>query len=769
MLCNLMRPLLLVLLLLTPAFAFATGARIDVGAVRIDQNAAERIGQRLEHNTPTGDKLNQLINKVSAYKSRASVCIETQQGEVNNISQQIKTLGSPVKGESWQVTTTRLQLGKRQTKILQLAANCRLLKVTASNVLRDLLRIQNRQLTGKLLARGAPIGRVIVQLASELPHPNSLFNPRILIERLGAHDWNAILWLTSLILLGLIGGFIGRHRMAGSDPIDPDKNFAYAVFQAIGLSLNHYRPGLLISGLWSLYWLDIGPLPTGWPLLADISFILFSYYLALAAIRASFDPSPPAMLYLPFPEPLARSFGRALHWLTLNALAGALVFVTPVAKAFSTPVMLMAHSLWSALLVLNLIWIVWLTLRLRRKQGVGLIRPIIVLALLASLTAEWIGYRNLSEFIIDGVAFTLLSLLLAWLASALGNDLIDSLDEGRYTWEKRLKAYLGVSKDEFIPGLFWLRVLIYVSIWIVLIFALLRVWGLPVSLETELMHWLTRGFTIGHIMIEPGRLLFALMVFSLLLSFGTKVRTMLARRLSRSRMERGAREAAVTITGYGIMIAAALIALSITGIALQNIAIIAGALSVGIGFGLQNIVNNFVSGLILLFERPIRTGDWIVVGDVEGYVRRISIRSTQIQTFDFADVIVPNSDLISGAVTNWMLRDNYGRVRVPVGVAYGSDTRQVEEILLRIASEHPLIIHGSSDTLNPRVLFLSFGDSALNFELRAFLRSVAERPYVLSDLNFAIDAAFREADIQIPFPQRDLHILTPPPAREAPG
>jgi len=225
----------------------------------------------------------------------------------------------------------------------------------------------------------------------------------------------------------------------------------------------------------------------------------------------------------------------------------------------------------------------------------------------------------------------------------------------------------------------------------------------------------------------------------------------------------------VAITGYGMIIAAALIALSVAGVTFQNVAIIAGALSVGIGFGLQNIVNNFVSGLILLFERPISTGDWIVVGNVEGYVRRISIRSTQIQTFDHADVIVPNSELISGSVTNWMLHDSYGRVRVPIGVAYGSDTEAVKSTLLRIAHEHPQIVQNVRGVPDPYVLFLSFGDSALSFELRAFVRDVDQRLIVLSDLNFAIDAAFREAGIELPFPQRDVHLIEPRrPAREPP-
>jgi small-conductance mechanosensitive channel len=222
-------------------------------------------------------------------------------------------------------------------------------------------------------------------------------------------------------------------------------------------------------------------------------------------------------------------------------------------------------------------------------------------------------------------------------------------------------------------------------------------------------------------------------------------------------MDRGARETLVTMSGYVVVAIAILVALGVAGLEFSNLAIIAGALSVGIGFGLQNIVNNFVSGLILLFERPVKTGDWIVVGSTEGYVKRISIRSTQIETFDRADVIVPNSELISGQVTNWMLRDVHGRARVPIGVAYGSDTEKVKNLLLEVARAHPDVITDGTYP-EPRVLFLNFGDSSLNFELRCHVQNVDRRLSVISELNFAIDAAFRANGIEIPFPQRDLHV-----------
>ena len=225
-------------------------------------------------------------------------------------------------------------------------------------------------------------------------------------------------------------------------------------------------------------------------------------------------------------------------------------------------------------------------------------------------------------------------------------------------------------------------------------------------------------------------------------------------------MDHASKESMVSLTGYFTVALAFLLALSIAGVELANLALIAGALSVGIGFGLQNIVNNFISGVILLFERPIKTGDWIVVGGTEGYVKKISIRSTQIQTFDRSDVIVPNSELISTQVTNWMFRDKIGRVIVPIGVAYGSDVQRVKENLLHIAHHHQAVITKSPIIAKPWVLFRAFGDSSLNFELRCYIRSVDERLSVISDMNFEIDKAFREAGIEIPFPQRDVHLIT---------
>ena len=263
------------------------------------------------------------------------------------------------------------------------------------------------------------------------------------------------------------------------------------------------------------------------------------------------------------------------------------------------------------------------------------------------------------------------------------------------------------------------------------------------------------GFQIGAVRVSPSKLLYAAAIFAAILTVTRFLQNKIEKRvLVHTRLDSGVRNSVKSALGYLGVIGGGLIAISWAGLDLSNLALIAGALSVGIGFGLQNVVNNFVSGIILLVERPIRVGDWVVVGENEGYVRKIKVRSTEIETFAHASVIVPNSDLISGTVMNWTHSNARGRIIVPVGVAYGSDTALVRDLLEDCAKAHPDVL----PLPEPVILFRGFGDSSLDFEIRVFLKDIGYCLKVTSDLCFAIDEAFRKNNIEIPFPQRDLHL-----------
>lgn len=279
------------------------------------------------------------------------------------------------------------------------------------------------------------------------------------------------------------------------------------------------------------------------------------------------------------------------------------------------------------------------------------------------------------------------------------------------------------------------------------------IWGARTSDLLEIWGWLNDGVAIGNSRFSLSDLFVFVMVFGA----GYVITRLLQKTISKSVLPRtkldiGGKTAILSGLGYVGITLAGLAAISATGLDLSSLAIVAGALSLGIGFGLQTIVSNFVSGIILLIERPIKEGDWIIAGGHEGVVRKISVRATLVDTFDRCAVVIPNSELIAGSVLNWTSPDQTGRVKVPVGVAYGTDVDRVKEILLEIAAGHDRVMRYPE----PSVVFQGFGASSLDFELRCFLYDINYILSTRSDLNFAVYNKFTEEGIEIPFAQSDV-------------
>jgi small-conductance mechanosensitive channel len=373
----------------------------------------------------------------------------------------------------------------------------------------------------------------------------------------------------------------------------------------------------------------------------------------------------------------------------------------------------------------------------------------------AILAAVALGYVALASFLQDQIIWLAIVGAVLLILVALVDEYIGYGFSPEGKAGKQFMSEVGLSKSSLkqisiLSNGFVRAVLIIAAAMIVL-----APWGLDGGDTLGALRAAVFGFTVGGVTISLSNIILAIVLFAIGFMITRAVKGWLEKTyLPATRLDIGLRNSIATSIGYLGIIIATMMAASTLGLSLDRFTIVAGALSVGIGFGLQSIVNNFVSGLILLWERPIRVGDWIVVGDEQGIVKKINVRSTQIETFDRASLIVPNSEFISGRVKNWMHNDRTARVVIPIGVGYGSDPDRVRKILLDVMKDNKDVLKEPP----PRVYFMRLGDSSMEFELRCF----ADVDYVLpvkSELLFQVHKALTKARIDIPMPKRPRELL----------
>ena len=559
--------------------------------------------------------------------------------------------------------------------------------------------------------------------------------------------------------LGLsVTGLVGVRRLRCCEDGEPP--FWRRASDAAGIILLRSLPVILPLVFLFTAVEGVAPLPN------DISWLFYSGTRAIivivvvnALVSTALSPSDHRWRLIPASNAAAVRISGLM--LTVALIYGAATFLQTSAYLFKAPDSpKLALILFPNTIIAVLVVAILLTpLRSERVEGLPsaswlriLRLPIwlLALAIVASATA---GYLQLSRFItqqliVTGAILTIVYLLLLWadgIAQAMGNE---SSAIGR--WLSATAHFDQGSRQRLsVP----VSLLLKFGVMLCAIPLILNQWQFSWPDIFEWYRQLFFGFRIGNTQVSLAALLASVVVFALGYFAAKFFQQWLdSQILKPAGLSGGLRDSIRTGVGYVGIAAAALIALSYAGLSLSSLAIVAGAFSVGIGFGLQSVVNNFVSGLILLAERPIKIGDLVVAGGEEGYVRKISVRSTEIETFDGANVLIPNAFFISEKVKNWTLRNNTGRVTIQVGVAHGTDPRQVKEILLQVAAAHAAVMRAPA----PSASFEDIGSDALQFKLYAFVYDLNASGKVRSDLRMAILDAFHAAGIALATQQSDM-------------
>ena len=496
--------------------------------------------------------------------------------------------------------------------------------------------------------------------------------------------------------------------------------------------------------------------------------------LSLALVQAFFA-GKAAKGVLPLGAATARFYRRSLKIFAVYLVLGFFALKSAPLLNFPETSRLFAEHVFLAGL---LVWVLWLMRRpyltrlqpvlpdprwVRRPVVTRVIKGIFLFLLAITILADLLGLSNLAVYVAAAAVWTSLAVLLFWFLWLAGQSFISHLLHPDRGWAR--KRY--PARQELLQRIFdFCRLVLSVILGAAVIFWALASWNVPPERVAWAFKWLTWGPSLGPVKFTILNVGAAVLALYLGFWLSRLIRNLMGFRIfPRTGLDSGVQYTITTTVHYVVLLLAALVALTLLGFPLTNLALVAGALGVGIGFGLQNIVNNFVSGLILLFERPIKVGDLLVIDGQWGTVREIRIRSTVFETSERSVLIIPNSQLISGKVLNWT---HYGRginrLTLKIGVGCDSDVRRVTQLLTDICRGNDRVVPDPP----PQIHFSAYGDSTLDFTIWVFVKTPTDRVPATHELNSAILETFQQHGIEMPFPQRDLHLKdwpAPPPEK----
>ncbi len=586
--------------------------------------------------------------------------------------------------------------------------------------------------------------------------PSSVLAAFATLFAIAVVTWFAVIWI--------------RRLTSGPAPRRFDKALrALVILAAHAIA----APGLTVVSVMVLRDYRLMPQPA-----ADLGFGL-AIALAVAGLGrgvavALFAPGQSARRLFPWADQVAESYAAHLSWGA--GVLGAALFINALHRSSGAPLapVIATWALFAAsflVIVLHLLWRSAKSSFRAAEAGAAntslpwlriVLWPIAATVAVA-LAGGYVGFaaflsvRLLAVLAISGA----LAIALVFVDSMTTEVLASDTPRGR-----RIAALLGVSPNalDLITALVSALVrLILIIIAVLLLVGYSGLFADDIFNVFQISRW---DVAVGDLNIAPANMLAALAILLIgLLAVRSAQRWLETQFLPRTRLDAGLQNSIAALTGYSALVAVLALALGALGIDLQKIALIAGALSVGIGFGLQSVVSNFVCGLILLAERPIRVGDWVVVKNEEGWVRRISVRATEIETFDRASVIIPNQDFITGVVKNWTHGNTMGRVLIKVKVSFDSDAEKVRDLLLSCGADHPQVLRAPA----PSAFLTGIGDIGLDFELRCLIANVEQAMSVGTELRIDVLRRFGLAGIKIPFPPHEARAPGPPPGSAAPA
>ena len=713
--------------------------------------------------------------RLAAQELRTSgeACARSAEPRVASLQSELEILGEPDPNEEIDIWEQRQNISEQFARISGRKSNCELLAARAEQLMRatdvEIASISSQRMWSRgptlLTVLGSAVGS-FQQLREGLAMTDSWEDRFETSPQLTA---TMVFFLT---LIAIAAALYIRNRFgtwAGRNGLDTGQP---TLVYLLPRPLAENAAILLTGAVLSLFAHSIAITPSPDLFAIRVPLAIFLFGLGTVFIRWSTNPLSPAASIPGVERSLIISLRRRMSVCLMVIVIGFAIMGPDWLLSPPGPGFLLIHTILGLALAGGLLSVVLMARRVESlRNRFGLVRLALSAALIVAAVASLIGYHNFSNYLLQGLLKSLLAVFFLWIALWMSGASFKIISTGSSRIAYKLRTLLGLASTDSESGLGLYNLVLDLVMWLLFLYVVANTWDTTGKFPGFIADKVSDGFLIGKVSIVPADIIFGLVAFaSLMILTGWVKRTIQRRYIQHTKMDRGARDALLKITGYVGFTLAVILGLKLTGISFAGLAFVGAALGVGIGFGLQNIVNNFLSGLILLFERPIKSGDFVTVGGVEGTVKQINIRSTEIETLDRQNVIVPNSELISQQVTNWVLHDPHGRLQILVGVAYGSDTEKVKQVLQQVAENNQHVLNDGVTSPKPKVLFMGFGDSSLDFELRIWIRQIRRRFDVTSEINFAIDKGFRENGIEIPFPQRDLHVRSwsrsaaPPPA-----